>query len=139
MTENNEIQEIKYTEEQVMKALMQMSPELKEALVSNSIASLMAIANDTEFAISVIKQGMEYVKSYKNGVKGIIQFIELLSKQKNDEENVVGTMAELYEGLSREERLHFNVKLAEISDLENSLDTLKYQWNKLVNKVRSTK
>lgn len=139
MEENNKIQEIKYTEEQVMKALMKMSPELKEALLSNSIASLMTIANDTEFAISVIKKGMEYVKSYTNGVKGILQFIELLSKQENDEKNVVDTMAELYEGLSREERLEFNVKLAEISDLENSLDTLKYQWNKLVNKVRSTK
>ena len=139
MEENNKIQEVKHTEEQVMKALMQMSPELKEALLSNSIANLMTIANDTEFAINVIKQGMEYVKSYKNGVKGIIQFIELLSKQENDEKNVVDTMAELYEGLSREERLEFNVKLVEMRDLEDSLDTLKYQWNKLVNKVRSTK
>ena len=139
MEENNKIQKTKYTEEQVMKALMQMSPELKEALVSNSIANLMTIANDTEFAISVIKKGMEYVKSYKNGVKWILQFIELLSKQENDTENVVDTMAELYKGLSREERLEFNVKLAEISDLENSLDTFKYQWNKLVNKVRSIK
>ena len=47
MVENNEIKEMKYTEEQVMNALLQLQPEERAFLYGVNIANIMELANDT--------------------------------------------------------------------------------------------
>ena len=135
MTENNEIKEMQYTEEQVMRALMQMTPEVKEVLLSSSINSVMELANNEEFAKSTINTWIVYANAYIDAIKAVLQFIELLSKQQDDVTvNVIEAMAEQYKGMSREERLQFSERIAEESDLNNSLDMLKSTWRKFLSR-----
>ena len=42
-------------------------------------------------------------------------------------------MIEKYEGFSREEKLEFNTKLLEATNVENSIDTFRHIWNKFMN------
>ena len=46
---------------------------------------------------------------------------------------MIDNLAEVYKGLSREERLEFSKIISEESNLENSLDMFKFQWGKLMN------
>ena len=129
MTENNEI---KYTEEQVMNALLQMTPETKAVLFSSNINSIMELANNEEFAKDTLNSWVVYANAYIDAIKAVLQFIELLHIQENNTVNVIESMAEIYKRLSREERLQFSERIAEESDLNNSLDMLKSTWRKFL-------
>lgn len=132
MTENNEIKELKYTEEQVMRALMQMTPEQRQILYGNSIQNLMEIANSEEYAQNAIDYYTKQANAYAVAVNLIKEFVTTLHNQDNSTENVIESMAEIYKGLSREERLQFSERIAEESDLNNSLDMLKSTWRKFL-------
>ena len=133
MTENNEIKEIKYTEEQVMKALMQMTPEERDILFFYNINSIMELANNEEFATETLNSWVVSANSHIAAIKAVLQFIELLRKQQDDNTvNMIESMAEIYKGLSREERLQFSERISKESDLDNSLDMLKSTWRKFL-------
>lgn len=132
MTENNEIKELKYTEEQVMKALMQMTPEQRQILYGNSIQNLMEIANSEEYAQRAIDYYTQQADAYAVAVNLIKEFVTALHNQNNSTENVIESMAEIYKGMSREERLQFSEMIAKEGDLDNSLDMLKSTWRKFL-------
>lgn len=136
MTENNNIRENQYTEEQVMKVLMKMQPEYREMLFFNPFEIVMRLANDQEYVKNTIETYAKYADIYMYGIEVVKAFKELLNNQDNTDNptgNVIDNLAKLYIGLSRDERLEFAKRMAEESNLDNSLDLLKYQWGKLLN------
>jgi len=139
MDKNNNITEVKFTEEQVMNAVMQMDSEHRKMLFANTFDTVMELANNPEY----LKQSLNayYVNAwlYINAIESINAFIEQLNHQENTTPSVIANLAEVYKGLSREERLEFGKIISEENNIINSLDMLKYEWNKLLNRFSAEK
>ena len=90
----------------------------------------MKLVNDDEIAKNVLYEWLTFARTYSNAVNGVLQLRKALRRQDNETINIVECIAKYYKGLSREERLEFSKRIAEASDLDNSLDSLKYQWSK---------
>ena len=73
MTENNEIKEMKYTEEQVMNALLQLEPEERELLLNGKFSDIMKLVNDDEIAKNVLYEWLTFARTYSNAVNGVLQ------------------------------------------------------------------
>lgn len=132
MEENNT--ELLFTDDDIMKALMKMSPEYKEALLAFGFESLRFIANDTESAKNAVENCDKYIVGWKKAKEAIYEFFEMIHNQTT--ECVIDEMANTYKELSREERLEFSKKIAGESTLENSLDMLDYNWKHLLGTIQ---
>ena len=132
MEENNK--EFTFTDENIMKALMKMSPENKNELLGLSLDSLIRTANDTDFAQSQINNCDIHITGWLRLKEAIHEFLELIHNQTT--ESVIDEMTKTYKELSRKERLEFSKKIAGESTLENSLDMLDYNWKHLLGTIQ---
>ena len=137
MDENNSKNEKLYTEEQVIRAIMQMQPEQREFLFSTKFENIMGLANNPDYAKYVVWYYAKYAELCLNALETVKEFVELIHNQDNTTETVINNMAEYYKGLSREERLEFGKKIAKESELENSLDLFKFQFGKLLSRLHT--
>ena len=128
MVENEKL----YTENDIMKILMHMTPENKIALLSMGFETLINIANNFESAQCALDNCDKYITMWQRAKEAITEFME--KQQEQTTENVIEDMVGIYKDLSREERLEFSKKLQDEENILNSLDMLKYSWGKLVNK-----
>lgn len=128
MAENEKL----YTENDIMKILMHMTPENKIALLSMGFETLINIANSSESAQRALDNCDKYIMAWQRAKESITEFME--KQQEQTTENVIEDMVGIYKNLSREERLEFSKKLQDEENILNSLDMLKYSWGKLVNK-----
>lgn len=139
MNEKNEIKKAKFTEEQVMNAIMQMDSEQRKMLYANTFDTVMELANNPEY----LKQSLNayYVNAwlYINAIESVKAFIEKLNNQENTTPSVIDNLAEVYKGLSREERLEFGKIISDENNIINSLDMFKYEWNKMLNRFSAEK
>lgn len=128
MVENEKL----YTENDIMKILMHMTPENRIALLSMGFETLINIANNSESAQCALDNCDKYIEAWQRAKESITEFME--KQQEQTTENVIEDMVGIYKDLSREERLEFSKKLQDEENIINSLDMLKYSWGKLVNK-----
>lgn len=135
MNETNEIKELKYTEEQVMRALMQMTPENREILLQCRLSEIIGLVNYDEIKRTILDEWNTIAKAYESAIKSVNQLVELLASQDNSTTSAIELMAEQYKGMSREERLQFSERIAEESDLDNSLDLSKSTWRKFLSRL----
>ena len=123
-----------YTENDIMKVIMQMTEENRIALLSIGFEALISIANNTESAQNALENCDKYIAGWKRTKEAIAEFVE--KKNGQTTENVITEMANTYKELSREERLEFSKRIAQESTLENSLDMLDYNWKHLLGTIQ---
>ena len=126
MEENNKF----YTENDIMKVIMQMTEENRIALLSIGFEGLISIVNNTEFAQNTLENCDRYIAGWQRIKEAIVEFVE--KKDEQTTESVVAEMTNAYKELSREERLEFCKKIAEESTIKNRLDMLDYNWKHLI-------
>lgn len=120
MEENNT--ELLFTDENIMKVLMKMSPEYKDALLAFGFETLRYIANDTESAKNAVENCDKYIVGWQRAKEGICEFLEKIQEQTTG--HVLDEMANAYKELSREEQLEFCKKISGESTLDTTLDLL---------------
>lgn len=114
--------ELLFTDDDIMKALMKMSPEYKEALLAFGFESLRFIANDTESAKNAVENCDKYIVGWQRAKEGIREFLGKIQEQTTG--HVLDEMANVYKELSREEQLEFCKKISEESTIDTTLDLL---------------
>lgn len=132
MVENNT--ELLFTNENIMKTLIKMTPENKDALLEFNFESLRYIANDVESAKNAVENCDKYIVGWQRAKEAIQEFLEKIHEQTT--ENIIDEMVSAYKNFSREERLEFSKKIAEESNLENSLNLFNYNWKHFVNTLQ---
>ena len=120
MEENNK--EFTFTDENIMKALMKMSPENRRNLLAMEYNNLFYMANISEYAQRSLEICDEYIEGYKKIKEGICEFLENIQEQTTG--HVLDEMANAYKELSREEQLEFCKKISGESTLDTTLDLL---------------
>ena len=76
----------------------------------------------------------KYIVGWHRAKEAIQEFLGKLQEQTT--ENVINEIADVYKNFSREERLEFSKKIAEESNLENSLDMFDYNWKHLIGNLK---
>lgn len=120
MEENNT--ELLFTDENIMKALMKMSPENRRNVLALEYNKLFYIANDSEYAQKCIAFLDENVELSLQAKASIQEFLDVIQEQTTG--HVLDEMANTYKELSREEQLEFCKKISDESTLDTTLDLL---------------
>ena len=81
MVENNEIKEMKYTEEQVMNALLQLQPEERAFLYGVNIANIMELANNSEYVKETISNWTKLMNTATIATHALSNLVTTLYKQ----------------------------------------------------------
>ena len=137
---NNEITEVKFTQNDILAGLMAMDEETRQAISTITLDQLDSIANNPEYLQYIHNTCDAYITAYQKMKDAVNIFIEAINNQKEKGfEMVIDDMIKKYKGFSREERLEFNTKLLKVTDIENSVDTFKYTWNKFMNTLNGMK
>lgn len=137
---NKEITETKFTQNDVLKGMLVLDDKLKNAMSPITLENLTTIINDEEQLNGFYMYCNNYIMVYNDMKRAVEKLAKVVHKQKEKGcEVVIADMAEQYKNLSREGRLELCKRLAESSNLENSLDMLSYSWNKLIVKLCGTK
>ena len=132
MEENNT--ELLFTDENIMKAIMKISPENRKYILSIAYNDLFSVANSSEYTQNFINICEQYIEGYTKMKDVICEFLEKIHEQSS--EDVITEMVNNYKDLSREERLEFNKKLKEESTIENKLDMFDYDWKHLIDSLQ---
>ena len=137
---NNKITEVKFTQNDILKGMLLLDDKKRNAMSAISVDHLTALLNDKEELNSFYILCNDYIMAYDAMKQAVDKLDIAVHKQKENKcEAVIAELAEQYKNFSREERLELCKKLAEASNLENSLDMFKYSWNKFMNTLKGVK
>lgn len=126
MEENNKF----YTENDIMKVIMQMTEENRIALLSIGFEGLISIANNTESAQNALENCDRHIAGWQRTKEAIAEFVEKKNGQTIG--HVLDEMANAYKELSREEQLEFCKKISGESTLDTTLDLLNNNLQQLL-------
>lgn len=132
MVENNT--ELLFTDDEIMKALMKMSPEKRRLALAIPYSDLCCVANSTEYAQNFINICNEYIEGYVRVKDSVCEFLGMLQEQTAEE--VFDEMAKTFKELPREEQLNFCKNLTGESNIKNSLDVLNYGCKHLIDTLQ---
>lgn len=130
MVENDKF----YTENDIMKVIMQMTEENRIALLSIGFEGLISIANNTESAQIALENCDKYIAGWQRTKEAIAEFVEKKNGQMTG--HVLDEMANAYKELSREEQLEFCKRISGESTIENKLDMLNYSCKNLIDALQ---
>lgn len=134
---NNEITEVKFTQNEILNGLMAMDEKARQTMRNVTLDQLDLIANNAEYLQQVYTMCDENIAAYQRMKDAAKVFVEVINNQKEKGcETVIDDMVEKYKGFSREEKLEFSKRMMDVTQLENSLDLFNYNWNKLMNKIK---
>lgn len=134
-TNNTNVKSI-CTEKDVLIALSKLDGEYRKLLGTQSLDNLVKLVNDKGHRDAVIENLDWCINTYPKVKVAVCKMCTLALNEKTQKaiDKKIADMVENYKGFSREERLKFSEKLGEVKKLDDSLDELKYSWNRLWNK-----
>lgn len=140
MKTKNEIQAVKFTRDDILKGLMRLDDNRRQAISNISLEQLSGMVNNPKYLQEVYNNCDTYIVGYQKMKDAIKDFVEMVHIEKfKGKTGTIDDMVEKYKNFSREDRLKFNKKLLDVSELENSVDTFKYAWNKLMKTLNAVK
>ena len=133
LNEIKETQEQKYSQEDILNALLALDEEQRSSLMRTDYLKLAEMANNLQYLREVYQTFEWYIGMYQSLKNATLAFVSELQRQKaKGVEHTIDTMMEHYKGFSREERLEFNKKLLDATSIESSMDNFKYTWGKFL-------
>ena len=116
--------------------MLVLDDKKRNAMSAISIENLTALLNDEDELNRFYRYCNNYVITYYDLQRSVEKLAETVHKQKESgSEAVIADMVKQYNNFSREEKLELCRRLAEASNLENSLDMFGYNWNKLLSNI----
>lgn len=133
MNEIKETQELNFTQEDILNALLTLDEETRNSLMNLNYAGVIEVANNAQYLSKVYQVCDDGIRNYQMLKESIKVFIDTLEEHnKKGVEHTIDVMIENYKGFSREEKLEFNKKLLDATSIENSMDNFKYTWGKFM-------
>lgn len=138
INEIKETQELNFTQEDILNALLTLDEETRSSLMNLNYAGVIELANNEEYLHKVYQTCDDGIRNYQMLKESVKVFIDTLEEHKRKGvEHTIDVMIENYKGFSREEKLEFNKKWLQETNIENSLDNFKYTWNKFMETLSS--
>ena len=110
---NNEITEVKFTQNDILNGLMAMDEELRQFIGNITLEQLDSLANNLEYLEHTYKTFDVYIAGYQKMKEAVKVFVETINEQKENSCSVViAELAEQYKNLSVEEKTEFCKQLA---------------------------
>lgn len=133
MEEKKDIKQ--FSKEDILQALLRMDEEQRENILAVKFSDIENFVNNKNgtYRDEVILYLNTYIHLTALLKENLLQLLELVDTESNSTTKMKN-MLDWYEGFDSQQRLTFNAALSERNTLGDSINSFRYNWNKLISK-----